>query len=214
MRSLSTAKQALWKSRDHHSGRASPRQTLSFAPKDIHAAIHFHLAESQPDPVDGPPRCSIPLPGQLWRCLVDGPESAAADGDVFLRLRNRTAVADSGRIRAEQGSRSISSRECCRGSLSRKRLAVRPGGILENRVLVKKVVFPLEILPVTHVISGLVTQAFAAAIFIFALAGVSRLRACDHRVAAGAADPAVVIYSWTWPGFCRRRASTFATSAR
>ena len=30
-----------------------------------------------------------------------------------------------------------------------------PGGILENRVLVKKVVFPLEILPVTHVISGL-----------------------------------------------------------
>jgi lipopolysaccharide transport system permease protein len=44
-----------------------------------------------------------------------------------------------------------------------------PGGILENRVLVKKVVFPLEILPVTHVISGLVTQAFAAAIFIVAL---------------------------------------------
>jgi lipopolysaccharide transport system permease protein len=44
-----------------------------------------------------------------------------------------------------------------------------PGGILENRVLVKKVVFPLEILPVTHVISGLVTQAFAAAIFIIAL---------------------------------------------
>lgn len=44
-----------------------------------------------------------------------------------------------------------------------------PGGILENRVLVKKVVFPLEILPVTHVISGLVTQAFAAAIFILAL---------------------------------------------
>jgi lipopolysaccharide transport system permease protein len=44
-----------------------------------------------------------------------------------------------------------------------------PGGILENRVLVKKVVFPLEILPVTHVISGLVTQAFATAIFVFAL---------------------------------------------
>lgn len=44
-----------------------------------------------------------------------------------------------------------------------------PGGILENRVLVKKVVFPLEILPVIHVISGLVTQAFATAIFIGAL---------------------------------------------
>ena len=44
-----------------------------------------------------------------------------------------------------------------------------PSGILENRVLVKKVVFPVEILPVTHVISGLVTQSFAAAIFIVAL---------------------------------------------
>jgi lipopolysaccharide transport system permease protein len=44
-----------------------------------------------------------------------------------------------------------------------------PSGILENRVLVKKVVFPVEILPVTHVISGLVTQFFAASIFIVAL---------------------------------------------
>lgn len=44
-----------------------------------------------------------------------------------------------------------------------------PAGILENRVLVKKVVFPVEILPVTHVLSGLITQAFASAIFIAAL---------------------------------------------
>jgi lipopolysaccharide transport system permease protein len=44
-----------------------------------------------------------------------------------------------------------------------------PNGIVENRVLVKKVVFPVEILPVTQVISGLITQAFAAAIFIIAL---------------------------------------------
>jgi hypothetical protein len=44
-----------------------------------------------------------------------------------------------------------------------------PTGILENRVLVKKVVFPLEIVPVIHVISGLVTQAFATAIFVGAL---------------------------------------------
>jgi lipopolysaccharide transport system permease protein len=44
-----------------------------------------------------------------------------------------------------------------------------PNGILENRVLVKKVVFPVETLPVTHVISGLVTQAFATGIFLVAL---------------------------------------------
>lgn len=47
-----------------------------------------------------------------------------------------------------------------------------PNGILENRVLVKKVVFPVEILPVTHVISGLVTQGFAAAIFLAALLAI------------------------------------------
>lgn len=44
-----------------------------------------------------------------------------------------------------------------------------PNGIVENRVLVKRVVFPLETLPVTQVISGLVTQAFATAIFLVAL---------------------------------------------
>ncbi|HYI94683.1 MAG TPA: ABC transporter permease [Bryobacteraceae bacterium] len=44
-----------------------------------------------------------------------------------------------------------------------------PNGILENRVLVKKVVFPVETLPVTHVIAGLVTQLFATAIFLIAV---------------------------------------------
>ncbi|HYP06236.1 MAG TPA: ABC transporter permease [Bryobacteraceae bacterium] len=44
-----------------------------------------------------------------------------------------------------------------------------PNGILENRVLVKKVVFPVEILPVTQVISALVTQAFATGVFVLAL---------------------------------------------
>lgn len=44
-----------------------------------------------------------------------------------------------------------------------------PNAILENRVLVKKVVFPVEILPVTQVISGLVTQFFAIGVFIVAL---------------------------------------------
>jgi lipopolysaccharide transport system permease protein len=44
-----------------------------------------------------------------------------------------------------------------------------PNGIIENRVLVKKVVFPVETLPVTQVLSGLVTQGFATVIFLIAL---------------------------------------------
>jgi lipopolysaccharide transport system permease protein len=63
-----------------------------------------------------------------------------------------------------------------------------PNGILENRVLVKKVVFPVEILPVTHVISGLVTQAFATAVFILALLAVRQ-----HVPAAVVWLPALII---------------------
>jgi lipopolysaccharide transport system permease protein len=44
-----------------------------------------------------------------------------------------------------------------------------PNGIIENRVLVKKVVFPVEILPVTQVMAGLVTQSFATVVFLVAL---------------------------------------------
>jgi lipopolysaccharide transport system permease protein len=47
-----------------------------------------------------------------------------------------------------------------------------PNGILENRVLVKKIVFPVEILPVIQVISGLVTQMFATAMFVVALVAI------------------------------------------
>lgn len=41
-----------------------------------------------------------------------------------------------------------------------------PFVMLEHRNFVKKLVFPLEILPVTQVAAGLVTQAFALAIFL------------------------------------------------
>ncbi len=44
-----------------------------------------------------------------------------------------------------------------------------PYVIVEHRNFVKKLVFPVEILPVTQVISGLVTQGFAIAIFLVAL---------------------------------------------
>ena len=44
-----------------------------------------------------------------------------------------------------------------------------PYVIVEHRNFVKKLVFPVEILPVTQVISGLVTQAFATGIFLLAL---------------------------------------------
>ena len=44
-----------------------------------------------------------------------------------------------------------------------------PYVIVEHRNFVKKLVFPVEILPVTQVISGLVTQAFAVGIFLVAL---------------------------------------------
>lgn len=41
--------------------------------------------------------------------------------------------------------------------------------ILEHRNFVKKLVFPLDTLPVNHVVSGLVTEFFAAAVFLCGL---------------------------------------------
>lgn len=45
-----------------------------------------------------------------------------------------------------------------------------PWVVLENRNLVKKLVFPLETLPLNAVASGLVTQAFGTAVFLLGLA--------------------------------------------
>jgi lipopolysaccharide transport system permease protein len=45
-----------------------------------------------------------------------------------------------------------------------------PFVMLEHRNFVKKLVFPLETLPVTQVVAGLVTQGFALAIFLVLLA--------------------------------------------
>ena len=69
-----------------------------------------------------------------------------------------------------------------------------PAVILENRVLVKKVVFPVEILPVTHVISGLVTQAFAAGDLYPGVTGVPRNVPATIAVAARAPYPSVVLH--------------------
>jgi lipopolysaccharide transport system permease protein len=44
-----------------------------------------------------------------------------------------------------------------------------PSALLDNRHLVKKVVFPLEILAVNHVLAALFTQLIAAAIFVLAI---------------------------------------------
>ena len=41
-----------------------------------------------------------------------------------------------------------------------------PHVILEHRNFVKKLVFPLDTLPVNQVVSGLVTELFGAAVFV------------------------------------------------
>jgi lipopolysaccharide transport system permease protein len=41
-----------------------------------------------------------------------------------------------------------------------------PHVILEHRNFVKKLIFPLETLPVNQVVAGLVTQVFATTVFI------------------------------------------------
>ena len=47
-----------------------------------------------------------------------------------------------------------------------------PSAVLESRNLVKKLLFPVEILPVNHVLAGLVSGLFATAIYLIALAAI------------------------------------------
>jgi lipopolysaccharide transport system permease protein len=47
-----------------------------------------------------------------------------------------------------------------------------PSVVVEHRNFVKKLVFPVEILPVTQVASGLVTQAFATGVFLLVLLAI------------------------------------------
>jgi lipopolysaccharide transport system permease protein len=51
-------------------------------------------------------------------------------------------------------------------------VARSPHVILEHRLFVKKLVFPIEMLPANLVISGAVTETFALLIFVFGLIGV------------------------------------------
>ena len=62
--------------------------------------------------------------------------------------------------------------------------------MIEHRNFVKKLVFPLETLPVNLVISGAVTEVFALAIFVVGLLAARGSRAVERRVAAGAAGAA------------------------
>ena len=88
-----------------------------------------------------------------------------------------------------------------------------PHVILEHRNFVKKLIFPLETLPVNQVVSGLVTEMFAAAVFMAALLVIrgsipSRCcgcRCCSFRNCCSRSESA---------GSWRRWAFMCATSAR
>ena len=84
-----------------------------------------HLAQSQPDPHHGAARHPGPLSRLVRRRLLDRPQSAAADADVFLRLRRRAATRSSSTTRAAPDSRSTFSPACCPGWPSAKPPAAR-----------------------------------------------------------------------------------------
>ena len=67
-----------------------------------------------------------------------------------------------------------------------------PYVVIEHRNFVKKLVFPLETLPVNLVLAGLVTEVFALAIFFASLLAIRAVGSGQHRMAAGATGPAIV----------------------
>ncbi len=75
-----------------------------------------HRPKPSPHPFHGAPRHSGALSRLIRRRLLDGPESAAAHGDLLFRFRNRACRRASGPIRAAPVSRSTFWPGCCRGS--------------------------------------------------------------------------------------------------
>ena len=82
--------------------------------------------------------------------------------------------------------------------------------MLEYRSFVKKLVFPLEILPVNLVISGAVTEAIGLGIFTPGLLFLASCAAVVGAVAA-AADRASALLRSASAGFWRRSAYFCAT---
>ncbi len=93
-----------------------------------------------------------------------------------------------------------------------------PHVVLEHRNFVKKLIFPLETLPVNQVVAGLVTELFAAAVFLTALLIIRGTRpglaccgcpccwsrnCCSHWGSAG---------SWqAWASLCATWARSWAS---
>ncbi len=79
--------------RDHHGTLAALAANLGCASQTVRKPAADRRPEPSPDPIHGASRYSGALSRVFWRRLLDGPQSAAADGDVLLRLRHRAAHA-------------------------------------------------------------------------------------------------------------------------
>ena len=101
--------------RDHHRALVALAADLGGAAEAVREPPAHHRSEPSADPFHGAPRYPGALSRLVRRRLLDRPESAAADGDLFLRLRHRAADAGSEPTRAAPASRSIFWPGCCRG---------------------------------------------------------------------------------------------------
>ncbi len=76
--------------RRHTADRASRKPVARRWP-GVHAADGHDRSQSQPDSHHGPARYSGPLPGLLWRRVLDYSEPSAAHADLLLRVRRGVA---------------------------------------------------------------------------------------------------------------------------
>ena len=104
-----------WRRRSPPCARCAGGECRAALPRLFASSGANHRSESSPDPLHGASRYSGALSRIVRGRLLDRPESAAADVDVFLRLRYRAAE----RFRATKAapvSRSIFWPGCCPGS--------------------------------------------------------------------------------------------------
>ena len=149
----------------HHARRSALVEAAAVVPQAVYTAHRTGFTKLGACSLDGAPRYCFPLPRFIRRRAVGRSQPGAADADLLFRVRHRAARPGSPGTRAGPASRSTFLAGMLPWLPFSEAAARAPAIVLEHRNFVKKLVFPIEILPVNLTIAGLVTQVFALGVF-------------------------------------------------
>ena len=187
-----TAALGCWKGATHASFDAASRLRHGSLRNGIHSSVRSMMA-NQGSPFRWFAATSLARYGAASATPVDGVESAAADVTYYFVF----GVVLQSRFPGDN-SRSGFVLYFLAGMLPwlafSEAAGRAPHVLIEHRNFIKKLVFPVEVLPVTQVFSALVTELLRWS-FLVGLPLCARYRSRDGALAAGPADSASAVHS-------------------